>query len=75
MYQSKKSGEWCPAKAATKEWSIDWRKPNPGMLNFAMKTFAIEPGRTLMVGDMKEDSGAAAAAGVEFINADTFFGR
>lgn len=49
------------------------RKPGPGMLLEAMTAAGVSPQETLMVGDRTEDEGAARAAGVDFIWADTFF--
>lgn len=42
----------------------DCRKPNPGMLQQAMREFGIDPTQSLMVGDKAADMQAAAAAGV-----------
>jgi len=49
------------------------RKPNPGMLEFAVNSFEFTPGDVLMVGDRDEDAQAARAAGVEFAWANGFF--
>lgn len=50
------------------------RKPGTGMLVEAMDDHAVEPSRTLMVGDRSEDKDAADAAGVHFQWARDFFG-
>ena len=39
-------------------------KPHPGMLQWLMKTLAVEPHRTLMIGDTTHDMAMARAAGV-----------
>lgn len=48
-----------------------FRKPDPGMLNVAIKTFGIEGNEKdyWFVGDRPEDSQAAQAAGVNFCDA------
>ena len=51
----------------------DMRKPGGGMLRAAMAFNNCTPEQTIMVGDMDADSGAAAAAGVRFVHAETFF--
>ena len=40
------------------------RKPNPGMLLTAMRDFAIDAGRSFMIGDKDSDMQAARRAGV-----------
>ena len=52
-----------------------WRKPRPGMLLEARRTFDTESDETVFVGDREGDAQAAAAAGVRFVYADRFFGR
>jgi HAD superfamily hydrolase (TIGR01662 family) len=77
-YQSKSSSKWCPIPPGCEglnEWSTAWRKPEPGMLIYAMSTFGAEPEETLMVGDSDEDKAAAENAGVKFRWAWDFFGR
>ncbi len=49
------------------------RKPGPGMLLEAMRDFEAETDETLFVGDRPEDEEAAAAAGCDFIWAESFF--
>lgn len=56
-------------------WRQDWRKPAPGMLQYAMRLKEVLPAQTLMVGDSAEDQQAAAAAGCDFLWAWEFFGR
>lgn len=51
------------------------RKPNPGMLESLMTELGFKPSETVMIGDWDSDRQAAAAAGVEYIDANTFFGR
>lgn len=53
-----------------------FRKPNPGMLKFAMtkhsellKIAPFQPSDCLMVGDHPEDAEAAEAAGIDFLDA------
>jgi histidinol phosphatase-like enzyme len=52
-----------------------WRKPRPGMLLEACRAFDAPREETLFVGDRRSDAEAAEAAGVEFADADAFFGR
>ncbi|HEV7159485.1 MAG TPA: HAD family hydrolase [Caulobacteraceae bacterium] len=40
------------------------RKPNPGMILKAMADFALDPARTLMIGDSARDLEAARRAGI-----------
>jgi D-glycero-D-manno-heptose 1,7-bisphosphate phosphatase len=47
-----------------------FRKPNPGMLLFAIKFFTAE--NSIMIGDRPEDEKAAAAAGIPFIDAQAW---
>jgi D-glycero-D-manno-heptose 1,7-bisphosphate phosphatase len=42
----------------------DCRKPNPGMLQQAIREYGIDPTQSLMVGDKAADMQAAARAGV-----------
>ncbi len=42
----------------------DCRKPRPGMLRAAMKSFAIDRERSIMIGDSETDIEAGRAAGV-----------
>lgn len=51
----------------------DGRKPAPAMIFRAQGAAGVDPGETLMVGDRDEDSGAAEAAGVDFVLAEEFF--
>jgi histidinol phosphatase-like enzyme len=52
-----------------------WRKPGPGMLVEACRTFEVAAGDAVFVGDHQTDAEAAEAAGVRFVYADTFFDR
>ena len=52
-----------------------YRKPNPGMLNIAINSNEADLNDCLMVGDRPEDEGAANAAGIKFIWADTWRGE
>lgn len=77
-YQSYKTGNWSPVPAGVKEeneWSIQWRKPAPGMLIEAMYLAGVPSHHTLMVGNDDEDRLAAEAAGCAFEWANVFFGR
>jgi D-glycero-D-manno-heptose 1,7-bisphosphate phosphatase len=47
-----------------------FRKPQPGMLLFAMKDWADRD--AIMVGDRPEDRDAAAAAGIPFVDAEAW---
>lgn len=44
-----------------------FRKPNPGMINYARRLFDAEREDCLMIGDRPEDEQAAVAAGVPFL--------
>lgn len=48
----------------------NFRKPNPGMINFALKYSRKKPEQILMVGDRPEDQQAAANAGIDFMWAE-----
>ena len=62
------------AKIDLYRWEHDHRrKPNPGMLEEAMRDFEADADETLFVGDREEDQQAAAAAGCEFMWAKDFF--
>lgn len=53
-------------------WAIpgaNYRKPGPGMLLAAIKESGIPVKDCVMIGDRPEDQGAAAAAGVRFLDA------
>jgi D,D-heptose 1,7-bisphosphate phosphatase len=43
----------------------DWRKPAPGMLLDLMRTWELDAGRCVVVGDQESDMAAAAAAGIK----------
>ncbi len=57
---------WLP-DATLSEWrkDNDWRKPGAGMLFDLMRSWPVDPSRSLMVGDKDSDLAAAASAGVE----------
>lgn len=77
-YQSKKTGKWSPYPLGMEnmlEWDRTCRKPEPGMLLYAMDHHQVLPDQTVFIGDSDEDSEAAHRAGVEFVHADVFFGR
>jgi len=52
-----------------------WRKPRPGMLVEACRTFGVGPDEAVFVGDREGDAQAAAAAGMRFVYAERFFRR
>jgi HAD superfamily hydrolase (TIGR01662 family) len=55
-------------------WNAHWRKPNPGMLQAAMKHFEVQPDETIFVGDMETDRDAAQNSGIsDFFFAKDFF--
>jgi len=54
---------------------LAWRKPRPGMLLEACRSFGVGPEQALFVGDRREDAHAAEAAQVAFIAAERFFDR
>lgn len=75
-YQSKDSGKWSPTppgRENSEKWNPANRKPAPGMLLGAMRSYGVSPEQTTMVGDSPEDREAATAAGVRFIHRDEFF--
>jgi D-glycero-D-manno-heptose 1,7-bisphosphate phosphatase len=45
--------------------ATDCRKPGPGMILELIARFALDPARTVMIGDNTTDVGAAEAAGIE----------
>ena len=54
---------------------LSWRKPRPGMLLKACEAFDVRRGAAICVGDHQTDAEAAEAAGVDFVDADRYFGR
>ena len=60
-------------KAAKRE--SRFRKPQGGMIEYLMDAFGVLPAETVYIGDMDTDREAAEAAGVGFIDANTFFAR
>jgi D-glycero-D-manno-heptose 1,7-bisphosphate phosphatase len=52
------------ACAHAPEEPCGWRKPAPGMIREAARLLALDPGRSLLVGDKLSDLEAAAAAGL-----------
>jgi HAD superfamily hydrolase (TIGR01662 family) len=79
-YQAFNSKKWCPIPADVPNeeliyWQQAWRKPEPGMLIYAMELAGVKPEETLMVGDMAEDELAAQAAWCSFEWAEDFFQR
>ncbi len=48
----------------------NFRKPNPGMINFALKYSREKPEQILMVGDRPEDQQCAANANIPFMWAE-----
>lgn len=55
--------------------TVGWRKPEPGMLLAAAEYYQIHPDASIFIGDYPSDADAAAAAGMNFRWADTFFNR
>lgn len=77
-YRSKSSGKWAPTPIdcdGLPQWDQRSRKPEPGMLDRAMRDVKIEPCEALMIGDGDEDRIAAHLAGCDFMWAHDFFGR
>ncbi len=64
-----------PENSADPRWSMEWRKPAPGMLLQAMQDAGVPPEETLFVGNGSADEGAARAAGCAFAWASDFFAR
>ncbi len=60
---------YCPthpqASVAAYARESDWRKPGGGMLRDLIGTWALDPGRCVMLGDRETDLAAAKAAGIE----------
>jgi histidinol phosphatase-like enzyme len=54
---------------------LAWRKPRPGMLLVACRAYDVGPEEAIFVGDRQGDAEAAEAAGMDFADADAFFGR
>lgn len=54
---------------------LAWRKPRPGMLLEACRTFGVAPQDAVFIGDRESDAGAAEAAGMPFAYAERYFGR
>ena len=54
---------------------VAWRKPRPGMLLTACEAYDVRRGEAIFVGDHQTDREAAEAAGVDFAEADGYFGR
>lgn len=52
---------------------LQYRKPNPGMLLNILKHYQVPASRTLVVGDMLEDRGAAKNAGCHFLFTQEYF--
>jgi D-glycero-D-manno-heptose 1,7-bisphosphate phosphatase len=42
----------------------DWEKPNPGMIDQACKDYAIDPGKSILIGDQDRDIEMAIRAGI-----------
>lgn len=59
---------YCPChrdgKVAAHVRDSYWRKPNPGMILEAARRHALDPARSVFIGDQPTDMAAAAAAGV-----------
>lgn len=69
-----KGGDPFHAPSEDGEWSVDWRKPNGGMIKHLMRELSFEKHRTFYVGDRNEDRLAAFNAGVLCFSAVSFFG-
>jgi D-glycero-D-manno-heptose 1,7-bisphosphate phosphatase len=54
--------------------ACDCRKPQPGMLRRIMEFYGVDRGATVFVGNSEVDRDAAAAAGVDFLDAEALFG-
>jgi phosphoglycolate phosphatase-like HAD superfamily hydrolase len=52
-----------------------WRKPRPGMLLEACRTFDVPREEAVFIGDREDDAEAAEAADIDFVDADSFFDR
>lgn len=75
-WQFKSNSLWAdipPGAEKDIRWSRDWRKPNPGMLEQAIRDTSILPRQTLMVGDKITDILAGEAAGCATAWAKDFF--
>lgn len=54
---------------------MSWRKPEPGMLIEACRSFSVQRSEAIFVGDRESDEEAAKRAGIRFIPANNFFGN
>ena len=75
LYFSQK-GNWQPipdGEQDNQEWSMAWRKPNPGMLLQAAADAGLRPMKCVFVGDTETDMQAAEAAGMNYTQRDVFF--
>lgn len=50
-----------------------WRKPNAGMLQYAIWQFATSADQVTYIGDMPTDAEAASRAGIGYQDAESFF--
>jgi D-glycero-D-manno-heptose 1,7-bisphosphate phosphatase len=57
---------------AVKDLVGQFRKPNPGMLLFAMRLYAPHCAKFVYIGDRPEDEKAAQAAGIRFLDAQSW---
>ena len=65
-WQFKSNGLWAdipPDAEKDIRWSHEWRKPNPGMLEQAIRNTSILPRQALMIGDHITDIRAGRLAG------------
>lgn len=75
-YRFQNTSQWIETPfecALDMRWSRNWRKPNPGMINQALRDLELLPNEGLMVGNHERDRLAAVAAGVPFQRCGEFF--
>jgi D-glycero-D-manno-heptose 1,7-bisphosphate phosphatase len=66
-----------PTLGTVKKFSraCDCRKPEPGMLKKAIRTFRVDPKQSFFIGDTARDMGAAQKMRIKFILLRTGYGR
>lgn len=68
VYSSNSVFEDCRCKEVGPMPGAQFRKPDPGMLDFALVDYKADKHHSLMIGNSFEDAKAADSAGVQFIH-------